>query len=171
MQKKTPFAVVDKRRFFHGGELGIRTLGTFVHSISSAAPSTTRTTLRFRVPKDSIKKTNKCQAFAALFWLAPKKVFRLCRGAGETERPAASLPTHTPNKICAFLLTFAANGEIMEAEKYREVILCIAPCVICFATCTVSTARSCGCCFAACKVRHPRPRGRNLFFGGIPYVV
>ena len=32
--------------FCFGGELGIRTLGTFVHSISSAAPSTTRTTLR-----------------------------------------------------------------------------------------------------------------------------
>ena len=29
-----------------GGELGIRTLGTCVHSISSAAPSTTRTTLQ-----------------------------------------------------------------------------------------------------------------------------
>ena len=25
MQKKTPFAVVDKRRFFYGGEHGIRT--------------------------------------------------------------------------------------------------------------------------------------------------
>ena len=33
---------------FPGGELGIRTLGTCVHSISSAAPSTTRTTLRIQ---------------------------------------------------------------------------------------------------------------------------
>ena len=33
--------------FFGGGELGIRTLGSFwEHSISSAAPSTSRTTLR-----------------------------------------------------------------------------------------------------------------------------
>ncbi|MGX8703398.1 MAG: hypothetical protein ACSW8H_02975, partial [bacterium] len=28
MLKETPFVVVDKRRFFYGGEIGIRTLGT-----------------------------------------------------------------------------------------------------------------------------------------------
>ena len=38
---------LSKLPTFYGGELGIRTLGSFwEHSISSAAPSTTRTTLR-----------------------------------------------------------------------------------------------------------------------------
>ncbi len=38
---------VFRLSYFFGGELGIRTLGSFwEHSISSAAPSTTRTTLR-----------------------------------------------------------------------------------------------------------------------------
>ena len=42
MQEKTSFAVVDKRRFFYGGEQGIRTLETAltVYTISSRAPST-----------------------------------------------------------------------------------------------------------------------------------
>ena len=43
--KKTTI-ILSKLPWTFGGELGIRTLGTFVHSISSAAPSTTRTTLR-----------------------------------------------------------------------------------------------------------------------------
>ena len=52
---KVLFGTVKKRKVqqtrlftgLFGGELGIRTLGSFwEHSISSAAPSTTRTTLR-----------------------------------------------------------------------------------------------------------------------------
>lgn len=45
-QKKST-VILSKLRWHYGGELGIRTLGSFwEHSISSAAPSTTRTTLR-----------------------------------------------------------------------------------------------------------------------------
>ena len=40
-QEKTPFALVDKRRFFYGGEEGIWTLARFLHaySLSRGAPS------------------------------------------------------------------------------------------------------------------------------------
>ena len=63
--KKQPFGC-----FLHGGELGIRTLGTFVHSISSAAPSTTRTTLHFRLPDDFSRKTVPCQGKREIFTLS-----------------------------------------------------------------------------------------------------
>ena len=54
-KRKVP-AFVSKAGTYYGGELGIRTLGAFrAHSISSAAPSTTRTTLHvvilfFQIP-------------------------------------------------------------------------------------------------------------------------
>ncbi len=63
-----------------GGELGIRTLGTFVHSISSAAPSTTRTTLH--CPKILSKKRAVVKAFSVSFSVSAKKLAGAARRGG-----------------------------------------------------------------------------------------
>lgn len=60
-----------------------------------------------------------CRAFLFRF---PKSFSPLLRGGGDG-REICRAARAVRNKICAFLLTFAANGEIMETKKIlREVL-------------------------------------------------